>query len=560
MPANHDPPDRDRAPALPAAPGPGSSAPSRWADAAAAVACVALALVLRWFAAGHALSMDELWHLAMSAGRSDDWTGWPVDEVVVRPTSLTGLEHAAPPRAAWASFSEVLHPPLYMFTLRLWRELCGGGDRQAAMYSAACGGVAILFVFLAVRMQAGLPLAASVALAMAVSPVQIDLGTEVRSYALWMALSACAAWQMVRMETRGATPPAVWALGLTLCPLMLTHYFAAGTCLAAVIWGAIRLPPRARLHLLAATAVAAAAAAVIWLPQGIGQLADLEAGDSYLKTPLPFWRRALPSGLALPLRLLVYVPSRKLAVAGSAVLVGLAVAGLRRRPALLPWVLLLVVPILSILVLDAVRGTQNTVFLRYAAGAAVAVPAATVLAAASLRPAAALAVGVAFVAVAAAGLGARRDIGSPYYDHMLAPFVPVIEAAPREIPLVCDARAGLHAKGAILEFSHVPGFFPRPVMLLARPRPEVMRPLREAAPAGRFWLVTSGRGGGPDPAPDWLRAVDPALRIVRPPVVAAAGGWGVCPRPSLELWLVEFAEAEGPATGAALPEADPPPG
>lgn len=518
------------------------SASARWPDVVAVIACAVVAVALRWQAAAHGFSMDELWHLAMSAGRSDDWTAWPADVVVPQPIPLTDLGHAAPPRAAWSSFRSVLHPPLFMFTLRLWREACGAGDRQAAMYPAVCGVVAVVLVFLAVRLQAGLPVATCVAMAMAVSPVQIDLGTEVRSYGLLMALSAAAAWQMIRMESRGATPRAAWALGLTLCPLMLTHYYAAGTCLAIFIWGIMRLAPRARGHFLAATAVAAAAATILWLPQAIGQLDDIDAGDSYLKTAVPFWQHSLLSGLALPLRLLVYVPSRKLAIVGSVALVAVACVGVRRRPALLPWLLLLVVPILSLLALDALRGMQNTVFLRYAAASAVAVPAAFVLAAESLRPAAGLALGILLAVVAAAGLGAPRDIGSPYFNHMLDSFVPAIEAEPRETPLVCDGRKGFRGGAAILEFSHVPGFFPRPVLLLRKPGPEVMRAIRAAAPAGRLWLVTSRRGGGAEAASEWLREIDPALRVVRPPVAAPGGGWGVSPRPPMELWFVEFAD------------------
>ena len=529
----------------------------QWPDVAAAIACAIVALALRWHAAGHALSMDELWHLAMSAGRSDDVTGWPVDVLVDRPDSLTSLETAAPPLAAWARFKEVLHPPLYVFTLRLWREVCGGGDWQAAMYSATCGVVAIVFVFFAARMQASRTVATAVGMAMALSPVQIDLGTEVRSYALMMALSACAVWQMVRIESRGATAQGVWWLGMTLCPLMLTHYFAAGTCLAIVLWGMLRLERRFRRQLLAATAVAAVASAILWLPQGIGQIADLGAGDAYLRSPGPFWRYSLLSGLALPLRLLVYVPSRTLAVLGSMVLVAVVIAGLRRRPAIMPWVLLLTVPMLAIVALDALRGTQHTIFLRYAAAAAIAMPAAPVLAAASLRPSTGVALGTAMMLLAATGLGAPRDIGSPYFNHMAEAFVPVIAESSRETPIVVHDTAKLLGWYAILELSHVQRFFPRPVMRLKGRRTEAMSAIRDAAPDGQAWLVTSGMGGGDAAAPDWLRAIDPDLRIVRPPVTVASGGWGVCPRPPMELWLVEFATTE--ASPPAPPSADEPP-
>lgn len=92
-------------------------------------------------------------------------------------------------------------------------------------------------------------------------------------------------------------------------------------------------------------------------------------------------------------------------------------------------------PILAILALDVLRGTLHTMFLRYAAAAAVAMPAAPVLAAASLRPSAGAVLGIAMILLAAAGLGAPRDIGSPYFDHMAEAFVPVIAASSRETPI-----------------------------------------------------------------------------------------------------------------------------
>jgi hypothetical protein len=215
-------------------------------------------------------------------------------------------------------------------------------------------------------------------------------------------------------------------------------------------------------------------------------------------------------------------------------------------------------PILAILALDVLRGTLRTMFLRYAAAAAVAMPAAPVLAAASLRPSAGAVLGIAMILLAAAGLGAPRDIGSPYFDHMAEAFVPVIAASSRETPIVVHDTAEFWGMYSILELSHVPGFFPRPVMRLRGRRSEAIRAIRGVAPDGRAWLVTSGMSGGEVVAREWLRAIDPALRIVQPPVTVASGGRGVCPRPAMELWLVEFTPAEESPSPPSSADSSPP--
>lgn len=514
-----------------------------WQDFAAALLCVAVALAVRWHAADHSLTMDELWHLAMSTGRANDFTDWPLNELVVTPTSLTSLEAAAPPGSVWAPMRVVLHPPLYMFSLRFWREAFGGGDWMAAMYSAAWSITAILFVFASVRLQAGLGLASCIGLAMALSSLQANLGTEVRSYAMMMGLAAMAVWQMVRIEMNGATVGRAWALGLTLCPLMLTHYFAAGTCAAVCVWGLARLRGPMHWHFVASVATAAICFAGLWLPQALNQLNELGAGDAYLATDQPFWRESLLSGIAMPLRLFAYVAIRKVAMAVSLLLVAVTVAGVWRRPALLPWLVTLSMPIGMLLALDALRSTHHTFFIRYAAASAVALPAAPVLAAAALRPAAGHVLGLAFLALAAVGLGAPREIGSPAFHHMPKSFLPTISTAPSDTPIAAfmpPRKNTFYATAMLLEWSHVPGFFPRPTMLLASPQQKDLRKLHDAAPGGRFWLVTSGQPTDGANAPDWLRALLPAARLVQPPVTIPLGGGVICPQPPVELWLLEL--------------------
>jgi hypothetical protein len=132
-------------------------------------------------------------------------------------------------------------------------------------------------------------------------------------------------------------------------------------------------------------------------------------------------------------------------------------------------------------------------------------------------------------------------------------FLPIISTAPSDTPIVAfmppDRNNTFYATAMLLEWSHVPGFFPRPMMLLASPPRGALRKLRDAAPGGRFWLVTSGQPTDGANLPDWLHALIPTARLVKPPVTIPLGGRGICPQPPMELWLLEF-ESSGPGPEA----------
>ena len=276
-------------------------APRPWPrfEATTAAACLLVALLMRWQAADHGLSFDETWMLAGAAGHGSDCLQWTPDELRPAPTSPTALEHAASPLRVWTR-GVIMHPPLHMATLWFWRALFGESDWIAAMYSAVWSIVANGFLFAAIRLQAGVAPAALVALTMALSPVQIQLGTEVRGYGMMIGLAACAAWQMVRMESLGATRLGVWMLGLTLLPLQLTHYFAAGACTAVCLWAMLRLTRSLRWHFIAAVACAAAITLVSWLPFALDHLRRAGSGDvSFLQATAPFWIGAGKAGLPL---------------------------------------------------------------------------------------------------------------------------------------------------------------------------------------------------------------------------------------------------------------------
>jgi len=517
-------------------------------DILTAAACLLVALLMRWHAADHGLSFDETWMLAGAAGHGSDCLKWTPDELRLAPTSPTALEHAASPLTVWTR-GVIMHPPLHMATLWFWRALFGESDWVAAMYSAVWSIAAIGFLFAAIRLQAGVAPAALVALTMALSPMQVQLGTEVRGYGMMIGLAACAAWQMVRMESLGATRLGVWLLGLTLCPLQLTHYFAAGACTAVCLWAMLRLTGSLRWHFIAAVACAAAITLVSWLPFAIDHLRRAGTGDvAFLQATGPFWSGAGKAGLSLPLKLLFMVSPALRGPFGLLLMasVMLVAAGLYRSSKVTTWALMLWTPIAMLMLLDASRGTHHTTFTRYAAVASVGAAAAPILSAFLVSRPLGWVVGTLFVALTAVGFAGPRNVGSVSFHHMSKALTPIISSESDRLPIVSlMPPAGpyqFYGAGILLEWSHAPGFFPRPAMLMKKAPPAAVRALAAASPDQRLWLVTFGRETAGTEMPDWLHALLPTATLVGPPVVVPAGQSGVQPEPAVALWLLKLNE------------------
>jgi hypothetical protein len=527
----------------------GSSIPdrggARWrsADFLVLALCIAAALVVRWPRLSHDLSFDEIWHLSASAGRAQSSVlTWKADVLHPAPNSPTALEDADSLQAVWTK-GIPMHPPLHALSLRLWREAFGDSDYTASLYSTVWSLAAICFLFAAVRLQAGTGLASCAALTMAVSPVQADLGTEVRGYAMLIGLTSCAVWQAIRIEQFGATPRRAWLLGLSTCPLMLTEYFAIGPCLAIGIWAILTLSRAPRRHFI----VSVGAAALIFLV-ACGPIAWGHLGRTnllgFLKTDEPFWQGSGLMATDLPLRLLVYPRWRPVAAAGSMALLVITLLGVRRSTRVLHWALMLIVPIATLLVLDVVQGAKQTAFVRYAAAASIGIPAAPALAAFVWRETAGWCLGWALVAVTVAGSGSPRDIGSPYFHHMQKALRATISAGPSERPIVAlRQKAGnqqFYAKAILLQWSHAPGIFPRPAMLLQDAPEAALSDRARATRDGRFWLLTHDLPVEESDPPAWLQKLLPAAHLVQPPLLVPAAGRGISPQPAVTLWLLEM--------------------
>lgn len=516
----------------------------RWIEVVVFGACLVLAAAMRLDAIRAPLSFDEVWVLDGTAGKGGRVL--PSDRIMMPRHSLSSLAAPDVPAFTWRH-GVPFHPPLHPATLRLWREWVCDGDAFARLYSGLWSMVAIVFVGLTVRAQVGSGLACLTVAILAVAPVQIHLGTELRGYAMALAMTGAAVWLAVRIEQAGLTTRRLVALGGLTLPLMLTHYLAAGSCLAILAWGALRLPRRAFLQLCGVVVMAGVVFVAVW---GWALLQDTLTGiPRFLQRDSSPWYRLVLSGVLLPWRMLVYLDSRWLAVAmGTALAIPVPLVLFRRAPQAVPWVLFLAIPPLGLLVLDLVRGSQLSVVPRYAATMSVAIPAALLVAVAAVnRRAAWLSGGVLLAAVLASRPCCGRQIGSPFFHPIVDRFVPLIRQEASDLPMVIRQRPvgslGYYAHGLTFEFLHA-GLVDRPYLLLEGD--EGIRALLEQLPEqGRFWMVTDDEGPVPPGVPPPLDTASARLEVVAGPIRQARGPGGFSERPGGRLYLVRRFSGDG---------------
>jgi hypothetical protein len=96
----------------------------------------------------------------------------------------------------------------------------------------------------------------------------------------------------------------------------------------------------------------------------------------------------------------------------------------------------------------------------------------------------------------------------------------------------------------LMEWLHLPGFVPRPLLVVQEAVPaDALRALAAATPEHRFWLCVSSSSGSRVDLPESLRKLFPSARVVRAPVHVPAGHGGVQPEPAVDLWLLELDDA-----------------
>ena len=128
-----------------------------------------------------------------------------------------------------------VHPPLFYFLLKIWSGIFGSADFAMRFMSVLFGAIAIIFAYQFIKRHFGVKAAAVSALAMALSPMLIRYGQEMRMYTLVAAIVFAATYFLsVAVDTRKKR---YWIIyGVLLSLGMWVHYFVALAWLAHFIW------------------------------------------------------------------------------------------------------------------------------------------------------------------------------------------------------------------------------------------------------------------------------------------------------------------------------------
>jgi hypothetical protein len=437
------------------------------------------------------LTFDEQWHLELSTGRGSPHVRVPENVLVPDAPAVTSLVGAPPFHAVWAHMDRVVHPPLFVLGLRLWRDALGGGDLPAKLYSVACSLVGIALLYDAARNLHGRTAAFWACLLWAVAPTQVFIDQQVRGYTLLAALGMGACAAVVRIEKVGATRRRLVALGACALGMMLTHYFAIGACAAIAVYVLIRLRGRARRDAVIALVAAGFVYGIIWGPFFWKQRRDFsETADPWLVEQVSNHALVTSERFAsLPWKHLLddYGTLGSLPIVAVVVfIVPVALALSRKRPEMLLWVLWFAGTAGFVAALDLARSTKHLLFLRYTSLAAPAIFVVIAAVAANFGGLVKHIVPATLVALAALSWrGAYvaeepdwRQLGQVLDEH----------AAPGEAIVYYRGRyPQWYVEIFYLGTSHYSHEFPRPIVKLAGPASvELSREL----PGQSAWIVS----------------------------------------------------------------------
>jgi uncharacterized membrane protein len=135
----------------------------------------------------------------------------------------------------WEMTAVDVHPPLYYFLLKLWTMLFGHTDFGMRFMSVFLGAIAIVFAWQWLKRKFGVKPALLATLLMAISPMMIRYGQEMRMYTLAMAIIFGATYVLqLAIDTKKRRYWVVY--GVLMALGMWTHYFVALIFLAHLVY------------------------------------------------------------------------------------------------------------------------------------------------------------------------------------------------------------------------------------------------------------------------------------------------------------------------------------
>lgn len=167
---------------------------------------------------------------------------------------------------------DVLHPPLYQYTLHGWFAILGSSVLQARLLSALFGIAAVGMIYWLGAVTLGRRTGLIAALLLAVSQLGVAYSQEVRSYSMVLFLNVLTIFLFWMAARRRAVR---WWIGFLLASsaLMQTHYSAALTVGVLFCYALVARPRPIPVKWLACGALFLAVSFGPWLSTGIVQQA-----------------------------------------------------------------------------------------------------------------------------------------------------------------------------------------------------------------------------------------------------------------------------------------------
>ena len=197
------------------------------------------------------------------------------------------------------------HPPLFFLLLRFWRDAFGDSATALRALSVVASVAAVALTVAAGTEAYGPTAGLWAGLLMAVASPQVREAQDARAYMPMTAVAMWALFTLVRINRRGPSRGRAAGLFVALLVLPLLHYMALATVGAVLIYAALGMSGPARRTVLAATAAALAAYAVLWGPHFLGQHQRMLDATQWMADPAAghAWR-TLGNLMAVPIRLM----------------------------------------------------------------------------------------------------------------------------------------------------------------------------------------------------------------------------------------------------------------
>lgn len=135
----------------------------------------------------------------------------------------------------WSFTAADVHPPLYYFLLKGWSLVFGYSDVALRFMSVFFGAVAIVFAYQWLKNSFGYKVAIISSALMAISPMMIRYGEEMRMYSLCVAI-VFAATYVFSIALRTKQKKYWYIYGVLLALGMWTHYFVALLWVAHLVY------------------------------------------------------------------------------------------------------------------------------------------------------------------------------------------------------------------------------------------------------------------------------------------------------------------------------------